>query len=64
MRSFVVHIGGADGVEKVVVSVRVIMKKIGQRYGIERTSGVDRRGFRSEGGGVGRPQVMIHGLGL
>jgi hypothetical protein len=63
MRSFVVQGGGIGGVEKVVVTVRVVMRKIGQRYGIGRTLGVDRRGCRSEGG-VGRPQVIMHGLGL
>jgi hypothetical protein len=63
MRSFVIQVGGAGGVEKVVVTVRVIMKQIGQRYGIGRRLGVDRRGVRFEGG-AGRPQVMIHGLGL
>ena len=63
MRSFVVQGGGIGGVEKVVVTVRVIMRKIGQRYGIGRTLGVDRRGVRLEGG-AGRPQVMMHGLGL
>jgi hypothetical protein len=64
MRSFVVYVGGADGVEKVVVSVRVIMRKIGERNGIRRPSGVDRRGVRSTGVGVSRARIALRGLGL
>lgn len=44
MESFVIVIGGVGGVEKVIVSVNVIMRKLGQRYGIRRASGLDRRG--------------------
>jgi hypothetical protein len=63
-RSFVIHVGGADGVEKMVVSVRVVMRRIGQRYGIGKSSGVDRRGSRLEGGRVSREQLTTYGLGL
>jgi hypothetical protein len=60
MESFVIDIGGVGGVEKVMVSVRVIMKRLGQRYGIGRAPGLERRGYRA----AGRPRVMMYGLGL
>jgi hypothetical protein len=64
MESFVIDVGGVGGVEKVMVSVKVIMRKQGQRYGIGRAPGLERRGRRYDGGAVVRPRVTMYGLGL
>jgi hypothetical protein len=60
MESFVIDVGGVGGVEKVMVSVRLVLKRQGQRYGIGAAPGLERRGYRA----VSRPRVVMYGLGL
>jgi hypothetical protein len=64
MESFVIDVGGVGGVERVMVSVKVIMRRLGQRYGIGRAPGAERRGHRYDSGAVVRARVTMYGLGL
>jgi hypothetical protein len=64
MESFVINVGGAGGVEKVVVTMKVIMRKIGERSGDRRPSGIDQRGVRSGGIGAVRAGFALRGLAL
>jgi len=61
MESFVVHVGEIDGVTTVKVSVHVIYTRQERRYGVSASRAWQQRGYRAE---IGRPRVVIYGLGM